>query len=699
MLQLLQSLRNGISTLAEVPPATPVARQVLIRSRATLVSAGTERMLIEFGKANWLDKARQQPEKVAMVLDKLRADGISATIESVRAKLDQPLALGYCNAGVVVAARPSAAFQPGDRVVSNGPHAEVVGVPLNLCAPVPSGVPDEAAAFTVVSAIALQGVRLAQPSLGETFVVTGLGLIGLITVQLLRAHGCRVLGIDFDPAKLALAERFGAETINLSAGADPVAAAERFSRGRGIDGVLITAATKSSEPVHQAALMCRKRGRIVLVGVTGLELSRDDFYKKELTFQVSCSYGPGRYDPEYEERGNDYPYPYVRWTAQRNFEAVLDMMADGRLNVQPLITHRFPFERVLDAYKLLDGDEFYLGILLEYSKDKTDEELLQRNVRLRPPAPSPAAGSLGFIGAGGYATKILIPTFQKVGSHLVSIASNRGVSAAHAGRKFGFEHATTDIESILSNPGIDTVAIATRHDSHADLVCRSLEAGKHVFVEKPLALTAEQLNRIEETIRGLSEPRLLMVGFNRRFAPHTIKIRQLLDSCSGPKAFVMTVNAGRIPNDHWTQDLTIGGGRIVGEACHFIDLLRFLAQSPIASASAVRMAADTVTLNLTFTDSSIGSIHYFANGHRSLPKERLEIFASGRVLCLDNFRSLQGFGWPGFGKMRLWSQDKGNRACVASFVDALRTAKPAPIPFDELMEVARWTIRLAADTE
>jgi predicted dehydrogenase/threonine dehydrogenase-like Zn-dependent dehydrogenase len=656
-------------------------------------------MLQEFGKASWIGKALQQPDKVRLVLDKVRTDGLTAALESVRAKLDQPIALGYSNAGVVLELGSGVSeFHNGDRVVSCGPHAEVVTVPKNLCAKIPDSATDEAAAFTVVGAIALQGIRLAQPTLGETFVVTGLGLIGLITVQLLRIHGCRVLGIDFDARKLALAQSFGAETVNLSAGEDPLVAAERFSRCRGVDGVIVTASTKSNEPIHQAALMCRKRGRIVLVGVTGLDLSRDDFYKKELSFQVSCSYGPGRYDPAYEQRGHDYPYSYVRWTAQRNFEAVLDMMADGRLNVAPLITHRFPFERALDAYKLLESDEFYLGILLGYTTGRTDAELLQRRVLLQPGELSrpPAGAAVGFIGAGAYATKVLIPSFKKTGARLVSVASNGGLSAAYAGRKFGFEEATTDVEAILANPAINAVTIATRHDSHASLVCRALKAGKHVFVEKPLALTPEQFAEIEETWRSLFQPPLLMVGFNRRFAPLVLRIRQLLDSVKEPKAIVYTVNAGSIPRDHWTQDLASGGGRIVGEACHFIDLLRFLVGCPARDVQVMRQSPDTFTITITYEDGSIGTVHYFATGNKSFPKEHLEVFAGGRILVLDNFRKLNGFGWPGFKSMRLWQQNKGAGEMAAAFVAAIRSGTASPIPFDELLEVSRTTLQAAS---
>jgi predicted dehydrogenase/threonine dehydrogenase-like Zn-dependent dehydrogenase len=701
--QILQSLKSGATEVADVPCPSVRPGQLLIRTTRTLVSVGTERMLVEFGKAGWIDKARQQPDKVRMVLDKIRTDGLVPTFESVMNKLDQPLPLGYCNVGRIMEAGPGVkGFAPGDRVVSNGKHAEAVSVPVNLCARVPDSVSDEEAAFTVLGAIALQGIRLVQPTLGETVVVTGLGLIGLVTVQLLRAHGCRVLGLDLDPAKLAMARQFGAETVDLPAGQDPVLAAQQFSRGRGVDAVIITASTKSNEPVHQAALMCRKRGRIVLVGVTGLELLRADFYEKELTFQVSCSYGPGRYDPSYEDRGNDYPVGFVRWTEQRNFEAVLDMMADGRLDVKPLVSHRFAIDEAEKAYELVGGAGPSLGILLEYpgTPARPDSAVRSPTVDVRP-ASSGGAASIAFVGSGNYSTAVLIPAFRAAGARLKSVASAGGVTSLHAARKFGFESATTDTRAVLADPGVAAVVITTRHDSHASMVCDALRAGKHVFVEKPLALTEAQVAEVESAkaaSSALATAPIVMVGFNRRFAPQVRRVHQLLGGVVGPKSFVMTVNAGAIPADHWTQDRAVGGGRIVGEGCHFIDLLRFLAGSPIVAIAASSMDVaqrDTVSVQLSFADGSIGTVHYFANGPKAFPKERLEVFASGRVLQLDNFRRLRGFGWPGFRSMNLWSQDKGQRDCARAFVQAVASGGPAPIPFDEVVEVARASIRAA----
>jgi predicted dehydrogenase/threonine dehydrogenase-like Zn-dependent dehydrogenase len=700
--QILQNLKTGDTTVLDIPCPRSQPGHVLIRSSRTLVSAGTERMLVEFGKANLLDKARQQPEKVRMVLDKIKTDGIVPTLEAVRNKLDQPLSMGYCNVGIVLeVGRGVTGFSVGDRVASNGKHAEVVCVPKNLCAKVPDSVSDEAAAFTVIGAIGLQGIRLIQPTLGEAVVVTGLGLIGLMAVQLLRAHGCRVLGLDYDQNKLALAQKLGAETVDLNQNADPLGAAMAFSRGRGVDAVLITASTKSNEPVHQAAQMCRKRGRIVLIGVTGLELARADFYEKELSFQVSCSYGPGRYDSAYEESGHDYPVGFVRWTEQRNFEAVLDMLMDGRLKTDVLISHRISFDQATTAYDLISSRAPSLGILLQYPElDVFSQSRLLRRTISRSEDPlegerSAAIPAVGCIGAGNYATQVLLPAFKKTGIVLRTVASSTGVSAAHAGSKFGFSEIASDSRAVIESLDNNTVIIATRHDSHAILAAEALKAGKHVFLEKPLAITREELATLchvyEDCLKLQASPSLLMVGFNRRFSPHIQQMKRLLAGVVDPKTFVMTVNAGHIPLEHWTQDRLIGGGRIIGEGCHFVDLLRFLAASPIVAVQAMSASEDNMTATLRFEDRSIGTIHYFSNGHKSFPKEQLEVFCGGKVLQLDNFRKLRGHGWSGFRKMDLWSQDKGQAACVAAFVDAIRRGASSPIPWNELVEVAHVT--------
>lgn len=699
MKQVLHSLSSGSITVPDLPATSPAPGQLLIRTTCSLLSAGTERMLIEFGKSGWIEKARKQPDKLQQVLQKSRTDGLFTTIDAVRGKLNQPLALGYCNAGIVVAVGSGVCgFNVGDRVASNGNHSELVAVPQHLCAHIPDSVSDEAATFTVLGSIGLQGIRLANPTLGETFVVSGLGLIGLLTAQLLVAQGCRVFGFDPDPSKCALAEGLGITTFNLSSGLDPLSWCMDHTDGAGVDGVLITAATSSSEPVHLAAQVCRQRGRIVLVGVTGLNLRRDLFYKKELTFQVSCSYGPGRYDPAYEQLGHDYPIGFVRWTEQRNFQAVLHAFNIGSVRTESFITHRFPIEQAATAYELLSSPDPSLGILFQYSGTA---DPLQRTIDLSSGdqvsfsnTPSPTQPFLGVIGAGNYASRMLIPAFVKAGARFHTLSASSGIGPAHVGRKFGFRYATTDCSSLLNDPRCNTVVIATRHDSHASLVKLALAAGKHVFVEKPLCLTADELASIEAAFSG---EQLLMVGFNRRFAPLVIDLQRLLQRFSGPKAFVYTCNAGAIPADHWTQDLTLGGGRLLGEACHFVDLLRYLVASPIEdlqllSAADSKPCPDTFSLQLRFADGSIGTVHYFANGSKAFPKERLEVFAAGKVLRLDNYRKLQAWGIPGFNTRRLLSQDKGQQACCAAFLKAIEAGGPSPIPVSDLFEVQRWLL-------
>ena len=704
MKQVLQSLKTGATEVTEAPCPAVQHGQLLIRTSQTLISTGTERMLVGFGKAGWIEKVRQQPEKVNIVLEKIQTDGLITTIEAVQSKLAQPLPLGYCNVGVVVEIGSGVdGFKVGDRVASNGPHADMVRVYKNLCARIPDGVDDETASFVVPASIGLQGIRLAQPTLGESFVVTGVGLIGLLTVQLLRAQGCRVLAIDFDEDKLSLARQFGATTCNPGQGENPVATGMAFSRGQGVDGVIITASTKSSDPVSQAARMCRKRGRIVLVGVTGLDLNRADFYEKELSFQVSCSYGPGRYDPDYEDRGHDYPLGFVRWTEQRNFEAVLDMLASGQLDVKPLITHRFAFEDAARAYQTLTEDKSGLGILLKYTSPVT--ELAVRSVTLAPAVRFDAQRPvLGFIGAGNYAARMLIPAFKASGAQFHTIVTAGGINGVVHGKKAGFVEASSDMTALLANPTINTVVIVTRHDTHARFVVQALQAGKHVFVEKPLAIHHSELAEVQAAYTAahqVGDGPYLMLGFNRRFSPQLQKMTALLKTVKEPKSFIMTINAGAIPPNHWTQDRAVGGGRIIGEACHFIDLMRFLAGSPIVYTQARCMGdahntlitEDNTSITLGFEDGSMGTILYLANGAVSFPKERIEVFVAGRVLQLDNFRKLKGYGWPGFSKMNLWKQDKGQNACAAAFLQAIENGAPA-IPASEIFEVARVTIEV-----
>lgn len=709
--QILQNLSTGATYLAEVPRPTIRTGCVLVRTEVSLVSIGTERMLIEFGRAGLLEKARKQPEKVQQVFAKVKSDGVFSTLSAVRAKLDQPVPLGYSNAGFVIeSAVPE--LRPGDRVVSNGPHAEVVLVPKNLCAKIPDGVTSEHASFTVVGSIALQSIRLLAPNIGERIVVVGLGLIGLLAVQLLRANGCQVLGVDLDSGRCEEGRHCGIEVVDLSTGADPVTAASAFSCGNGVDGVIITASAKSNEPIHQAAQMCRKRGRIVLVGVVGMQLSRSDFYEKELSFQVSCSYGPGRYDDAYERLGLDYPIGFVRWTEQRNFEAVLRLMCDQLLKVDHLISDKVRIQDAIEAYKT-EKLRNALGILIEYPGARSsDDRALVTNISLKdarrgPSMPTAGAVRVGLIGAGNYTNQTFLPALTRTNAELLSIASSNGVSASHLGEKARFLNVCTDASKIIEDPAISAVLITTRHSSHAQYVIAALKAGKDVFVEKPLCLNRGELEAIcsayEDAYSARKDPPILMVGFNRRFSPHGIRAKSLLEVISGPKAFVMTVNAGAISSTHWTQQKS-EGGRIIGEACHFIDFLRFLAGSAIRNVTTTWMGReaangdlqDNAIICISFADGSVGTIHYLSNGHKSFQKERLQIFCGGRVLDLNNFRVLEAFGWPNFGRKRLWRQDKGHGAEVAAFIRACSKRLTAPIPFAEIVEVTKATFDAAS---
>jgi predicted dehydrogenase/threonine dehydrogenase-like Zn-dependent dehydrogenase len=712
MRQVVQHLRTGSLELLELPGARPGPHEVLIRTRRSLLSAGTERMLLEFGRAGLIGKALQQPERVRLLLERLRTDGIGPVLEAALNKLDEPLPLGYANVGIVceVGADVSA-FRAGDRVVSNAPHATWARVGTNLCAQVPDAVTDDQAAFVVPTAIALQGLRLAEPTVGETFAVIGTGLIGLLAVQLTTAAGCKVIAVDLRPERLELARSYGARCVTA---ADDVNVPERvleMTRGRGVDGVLVTAATDSEAPMRDAARMSRKRGRVILVGVTGLRLSRADFYAKELKLQVSCSYGPGRYDPDYETRGRDYPLAFVRWTEQRNFEAVLDLLAARRLDVDALVSHRFAFDRAPDAYTTLLDDSSALGILLTYESGEPARLSL-------PPATVAVAGAtstaraLGspavtVIGAGNYARRFVLPTLRQSGARLVTLAAQGSPLSGWAARKAGFEENTTDVRAAIANDAIDAVVIATRHETHAEYCCAALAAGKHVFVEKPLALSEAELTAVERAYHAAGTARpILMVGFNRRYAPYAIELRRHLKAIPGPRCLVYTVNAGAIAPDHWTQDPAVGGGRLAGEACHFIDLLRFLVGSPIVAVTATALPShanarlpDSASITLRFADDSVGTVHYFANGSRSFPKERIEVFAGGETWQLNNFRALTSFSRLAPRVALPWKQDKGNRACIQAFIAAIRAGAASPTPFEELIEVSRVTLEAARQAQ
>jgi predicted dehydrogenase/threonine dehydrogenase-like Zn-dependent dehydrogenase len=698
MKQLLQSLRNGDTLITEVPAPSISPQQVLIRSHITVISAGTEKMIVDFGKANLINKVRQQPDKVRMVLDKIKTDGLLTTLDTVRSKLDDPIALGYCNVGTVIAVGNQVTeFLPGDRVVSNGSHAEIVAVNKNLCAKIPDNVSDEDAVFTVLGAIALQGIRLIDARIGETYVVMGLGLIGLLAVQILKAQGCQVFALDLAADKVAAAETLGATGFCISADNDCVSLIKNIIP-EGVDGVLLTLSTQSSGPVSQAAQLCRKRGKIVLVGVTGLHLARSDFYEKELSFQVSCSYGPGRYDPNYEVLGQDYPIGFVRWTEQRNFNAILQLMADGRINIRNNISHRFSINDAQEAYSLL-GQPGVSAILLEYPKS----DAIPNNFIHYPAhqTATPTTGSIGisFIGSGNYARRHLIPAFAKTGARLLRVSCRNGISGAKAAMDFKIGTACSDNKSIFDDAQCDLVVISTQHNSHGSLVQQALNAGKHVFVEKPLCLTQSELDAISALMSTPEQTRQISVGFNRRFSRLTQKLKTLADSTGEPVSISYNINAGFIPKDHWIQDLNIGGGRLLGEVCHFIDLCRFIAGSPIESSHIISLKKSGITTDswqilLGFSNGSTAIVNYFTNGHKSQPKEHLQVNSAGKTLIIDNFRALLCYGFGTTHNIKLWRQDKGQEQCALSVVTHLNKGLAPPIPFAELEEVMQVCLNL-----
>ncbi len=704
MKAILQNFKSGEMTLAEVPPPQVMKGGVLVRTAASLVSVGTERSLIELAKMNPLQKARARPDLVRRVLQRAAQEGLLATAESVMNRLSTPIPLGYSLAGIVEAVGAGVTdLRPGDRVACAGAgyanHAEVVAVPRNLVAPIPDNVPFQDAAFVTLGAIALHGVRQAELRLGESVVVIGLGLLGQLTAQLCAAQGCRVFGIDMDGAKVALAKALGMEAGSTS-NEDCAAAVAAFTRGRGADAVLITASTSSSEPVAQAAAYARDRARIVAVGDVGLEVPRRPFYDKELDLRLSRSYGPGRYDPSYEERGRDYPIGYVRWTENRNMEAFLDQLARGRVVLAPLISKRYPIEQATAAYEsILAGTDPVIGVLLDYDPEKPQES----HVRL---VSSPArAGShgevrIGVIGAGTFAQSTLLPKLAKIaGVRLANVATRSGLSARAVADKFQADACTSEAEAVLASPEVDAVLIATRHDSHAGLVADALTAGKHVFVEKPLAIDEDGLARVIAAHRS-SPNSILLTGFNRRFSPFATELRRVVAG----KRLVMScrVNAGQIPGSSWVQDAESGGGRIVGEVCHFVDLLQFLCGADCtevhasAAADGVRGAADPddLAIQLRFADGSVGSIIYASGGSPEFPKERIEVFGGGIAGVIDNWRKLSVRG-PGvrLDRKRWLSQAKGHAEELAAFIDAIRSGT-MPIPFASQANTTRATFAI-----
>ncbi len=685
MKQILQSFKTGETILEDVPAPQVKKGHVLIRTSRSLVSLGTERMLVEFGKSSLVAKARQQPDKVKQVLDKIKTDGLMPTMEAVFNKLGEPLPLGYCNVGEVMGVGDGVTdFQIGDRVASNGQHAEFVNVPKNLVAKIPDNVTDDQACFTVIGSIALQGIRLCKPTLGETIVVTGLGLIGLLTAQLLRASGCRVIGIDVDQEKNDLAEKLGITTINPAKGADPVKSVLQQTSGIGADGVIITASSKSNDIITQAAQMSRKRGRIILVGVIGLNLSRADFYEKELTFQVSCSYGPGRYDDGYEQHGQDYPLAFVRWTEQRNFQAVLQAISSGDIDVNPLITEVVDINDFQKIYVNI-GSSKSIGSILKYADADYTSTVTY-------PVNKTKKGKLAIVGAGNFTKMTMLPALKKEGILTAAIVSSGGVSGTALAQKFEIPLSSTSYEEILAMDQISTVAITTRHNLHAPMVLQALEAGKSVFVEKPLALNHGELDEVVTAFAKAEQT--ITIGFNRRFSHFAVKMKQLLGDDSSPVNITATMNAGHIPSNVWVHDLKVGGGRIVGEACHFIDLMVYLTGSRVTGVCMSSMGTspaentDNASILLKFENGSNGVINYFANGSKAYSKERVEVYSQERTLILDNWRCLKGYGFSGFKKLKS-AMDKGHRRQFALLGEQIEKGGAALIPFEELVNVSR----------
>lgn len=701
MKQILQNLKTGEVSVNEVP--VPAARRgfVLVRTATSLISAGTERLTVEAGQKSLISRAVEQPALVKKVLEKAKTEGVLNTVDAVLSKLGSMNALGYSAAGTVTEVGDRVTeLRAGDRVACAGvgyaSHAEVLAVPKNLCVRLPADVDFDSAAFGTLGAIALQGVRLAEPTLGESVVVIGLGLIGQLAVQLLKANGCRVFGVEIDSSKIELAKKHGADN-----GCAPDEAKQKvldWSRGRGADAVVITASTQSNQPVELAGEISRPKGRVVVVGAVGLNIPRKPFYDRELTFRISMSYGPGRYDPEYEERGHDYPFGYVRWTEGRNIEAFLDLIADGRIDVKSLITHRFDLSETDRAYKLITGEvkEPYLGVVLKYDTERE----IQRQVAFGAKKSSLASAvRAGFIGAGGYAKGMLLPLFKAAGVQFQSIASASGVSAREVGAKFGFQSCVSSGDEVIEEAETNLVVIATRHSSHAELAIRALRRGRHTFIEKPLAVNDEQLNQVLDV--AANSPGQLMVGFNRRFAPLAIAAREFFGNSEAPLSINYRINAGRIPRGYWIND-EAEGGRIIGEVCHFIDLMHFLTGSlttrvyaeSISSRDAGAMNEDSVFITLRLANGSNGSIAYLAEGASAMPKERIEILGGGKSFVIEDFEMAIAYDGAREKKIKLREKDKGQKHEVNIACAVVREGKPAPISLEDLATTTRATFRI-----
>jgi predicted dehydrogenase/threonine dehydrogenase-like Zn-dependent dehydrogenase len=690
MKQVIQNYKSGAMSVRETPAPQLQSKGVLVQTAYSLISAGTERSMVEMARKSLLEKARSRPDLVRKVLDKARTEGFLSAYSKAMVRLSTDSTLGYSSAGIVLAVGSEAkGLRAGMRVACAGVgyanHAEMAYVPRNLCVPLPETIELKEAAFTTVAAIALQGVRAGAVALDEVVAVIGLGLVGLLTVQLLKANGCKVLGVDLDPAKCKMASEFGVDETSADA-TEQMAACMRLSEGRGADVVLITAATSSSEPLYVAGQLGRDRARIVVVGQIGMDVPRKLYYEKELSLVMSRSYGPGRYDRSYEEKGNDYPAGYVRWTENRNMEAVVSLIAQRKLSLKPFITHEYPIDKAIDAYEMiLGGKEKYLGVLLAYPEtDPAASRVVQLDHQKGVASIKTVSGAevgIGMIGAGGFGTGTLLPSLaQQKGIALRGICSQRGLTARSVGDKWEFEFCTSDVRELLNTNSIDCVLICTRPDSHADLVCKALNAGKHVFVEKPLAVNLEQLIQIQEAVQN-NPGRVLMVGFNRRFSPFVQEMKQFIQRRGKPLVATYRVNAGSLPHDDWQLDPEQGGGRIIGECGHFIDVLCYLTGSRPTEvfASTISDPADAgsdvenASLTIRFADGSLGTIIYTTQGTSGFSKERLEVFSDGSVAVIDDFRTLELVGKGTRKRQKSWlKQDKGHASELQTFVDSVR---------------------------
>ncbi len=693
MKQILQNIKTGKTLLDDLPMPSLAKGSILIETTHSLVSIGTEKMLVEFSQANILEKARKQPERVKEVYEKIKSEGILPTLEAIYTKLDEPIPLGYCNVGKVIdVASDVNEFVVGDRVASNGSHAEIVSVNKNLATKIPESVSSEEATFTVIGSIGLQSIRLLKPALGETVVVYGLGLIGLLTSQFLIENGCKVIGIDINESKCDLARDFGINSINPSS-SDSVKSVLELTGEIGCDGVIITASSKSNSLISEAAKMSRKRGRIVLVGVIGLNINRADFYEKELSFQVSCSYGPGRYDSSYEKKGIDYPLPFVRWTEKRNFEAVLSSIERKKLKVEKLITQKVPLEEFESIYNNLNNTSSVASILT-YNSDNNNKS--KSTVHIKKTSFKSNRGIIGIIGAGNFTKMTMLPYLKKANAQIKSIASLTGLHGTDLAKKYKISQSHSNYLDILNDAEIDTVVIATRHNTHSRIALESLKANKNTFVEKPLAISFDELLKISDELSEMTNP-MLTLGYNRRFSPHIIKIKKIIKDRIGPLNIIANMNAGYISPDHWVHDPSVGGGRIVGEACHLIDICVFLTGSLVKSVcmnslgESYNLNSDNASMILKFHDGSNATINYFSNGSKKYSKERIEIYSQGGICIIDNFRKTTAYNIKGFKSLKT-KIDKGHFNQFYQYLDRIKKGGENLIPLQEILNVSKTSL-------